>query len=139
MKAELKTKETDKSVTAFLDAIPDKQRREDCYAVLQMMRKATKAPPKMWGPSIVGLGDHHYKYESGRENDWFVVGFSPRRDSLTLYVIGGFPRHVDLLKRLGKHKLGKGCLYIKRLSDVDQGVLTSLLTAAVAGASGEKA
>ena len=139
MKAKLKTKQTDQSVTAFLDAIPDPQRREDCYAVLQMMRKATKAAPKMWGPSIVGLGDYHYKYESGRENDWFLAGFSPRRDNLTLYVMGGFPRYAELLKRLGKYKLGKGCLYIKRLSDVDQAVLTSLVVTAVAELGGAKA
>jgi hypothetical protein len=139
VKAELKTKQTAKSVTAFLNAIPDKQRREDCHALLRIMKKATKAAPKMWGPSIVGLGDCHYKYESGRENDWFLMGFSPRRDSLTLYAMGGFPRYVELLKRLGKYKLGKGCLYIKRLSDVDQGVLASLLAAAVTELSRAKA
>jgi hypothetical protein len=136
MKAKLKTKQTDRSVTAFLDAIPGPQRREDCYALLRIMRKATKAAPKMWGPSIVGLGDYHYKYESGRENDWFLTGFSPRRDNLTLYVMGGFPRYAELLKRLGKYKLGKGCLYIKHLSDVDEAVLTSLVVTAVAELSG---
>ncbi len=92
----------------------------------------------MWGPNIVGLGDYHYKYESGREADWFLTGFSPRRDNLTLYVAGGFPAHPDLLKRLGKHTLGKGCLYIKRLSDVDRAVLTSLVVKAVAELTGPK-
>ena len=136
--AELKTRRTDGSVQRFLDGISSKQRRDDCSAVLEIMKRATKAEPRMWGSSIVGLGDHRYKYDSGRELDWFVIGFSPRKDSLTLYAVGGFPRYEALLKKLGSHKLGKGCLYIKRLADVNEKVLNSLVRAVVAQASGGK-
>jgi hypothetical protein len=94
-----------------------------------MMKKATKAQPKMWGSSIIGFGDHHYKYDSGREGDWFRAGFSPRKDALTLYLISGlgWPDQRDLMSKLGKHKTGKGCLYIKQLSDVDVKVLERLI------------
>ena len=132
MKADLKTKKTEQSVTAFLDGISDPQRREDCYAVVRIMKRATKAEPKLWGPSIVGFGDYHYKYESGRENDWFLTGFSPRKENLTLYIMGGLARYGQILKTLGKHKTRGSCLYIKRLSDVDQAVLTSLVSESVA-------
>jgi len=129
--AELKTKATAASVSDFLAAIDDDERREDCLAVVKIMKKATGANPKMWGPSIVGFGDHKYKYESGRELDWFLTGCSPRKRELTLYIMGGFDRYDDLLASLGKHKTAKSCLYIKRLADVDRKVLTMLVESSV--------
>lgn len=127
--SELKTKATSASVSAFIDRIDDPSRRRDCKTLLKMMKKATKAQPKMWGSSIIGFGDHHYKYDSGREGDWFRAGFSPRKDALTLYLISGlgWPDQRDLMSKLGKHKTGKGCLYIKQLSDVDVKVLERLI------------
>ncbi len=125
--ADLKTKKTTASVSKFLDSIEDATRRDDCRHVLQIMEKATGAKGKMWGTSVVGFGDYHYKYESGRENDWFVTGFSPRKDSLTLYFMTGIERYKSLLAQLGKHKTGKGCLYIKSLDDVDVKVLEELV------------
>lgn len=127
--ADLKTKKTTASVSKFIDDIGDDQQREDSRRVLDIMKKATGAEPKMWGSSLVGFGDYHYKYESGRENDWFVTGFSPRKGNLTLYFMTGFDRYASLLERLGKHKTGKGCLHIKKLDDVDVGVLGELVTA----------
>jgi hypothetical protein len=126
--ADLKTKKTQASVSNFIDSIEDEKRREDCRRLVDIMKKATKAEPKMWGSSVVGFGDYHYKYESGRENDWFVAGFSPRKDSLTLYFMTGIEPYKQLLSRLGKHKTGKGCLYIKTLDDVDVTVLTKLVS-----------
>jgi len=137
--AELKTKLTDASVDKFLKGIKDEQTRTDCQQIVEIMRKATKAEPKMWGTSIVGFGDYHYKYESGRENDWFLVGFSPRKQNLTLYLMGGFDGHEELLKNLGKHSLGKGCLYIKKLEDVDTKVLKELITESVKAIKKSKA
>ena len=127
--AELKTKVTKASVDQFLQGIKDENKREDCYQVLKIMKKVTKSEPKMWGPSIIGFGDHHYVYESGREGDWFVTGFSPRVQNLTLYLMGGFDR--ELLKKLGKYKTGKGCLYINKLADVDLKVLNELIATSV--------
>jgi len=129
--AELKTKATDSSVADFLGAIPEERRRRDCVKLAQMMQEATGAEPKMWGPSIVGFGHFHYKYESGRENDWFQVGFAPRKNDLTLYLVSGFPRHEALMKKLGKHKTGKSCLYLKTLDDVDEAVLKELIEESV--------
>jgi len=126
--ADLKTKANDASVDKFLKSFPE-DRREDCYTILEIMKKAIKAEPKMWGTSIVGFGDYHYKYASGRENDWFITGFSPRVQNLTLYTLGGFDS--ELLKKLGKYKTGKGCLYIKKLEDVDIKVLNDLITKSV--------
>ena len=111
--AELKTKENDASVSAFIDSIADAQRREDARTVAAMMKAATRSVAKMWGTSIVGFGAQHYRYASGREGDWFRAGFSPRKDSLTLYITSGFERHLDLMGRLGKYKTGKACLYIR--------------------------
>ena len=128
---ELKTKLTDASVDKFLKAIKDEQTRADCYQIVEIMKNATKAEPKMWGTSIVGFGDYHYKYASGQENDWFLVGFSPRKQNLTLYLMGGFDENKDLLKNLGKHSLGKGCLYVKTLEDVDTKVLKKLVSETV--------
>ena len=124
--AELKTKVTRASAEKFLEGIKDEKKREDCFQLLKIMKKATKAEPKMWGTSIIGFGDYHYVYASGREGDWFLTGFSPRAQNLTLYMMGGFD--ASTLKKLGKYKTGKGCLYIKRLSDVDQKVLRDMIT-----------
>jgi hypothetical protein len=129
--AELKTKETKKSVNAFLNQIVDKQRREDCSAIVEIMRAATKEEPKMWGPSIVGFGRYRYKYESGREGEWPIIGFSPRKNDLTLYLMRGFDEYTDLIKRLGKHKTAKSCLYLKKLADVDVSVLKELVKRSV--------
>ena len=125
--AELKTKPTAASVSDFLDTVDDEERRKDCLAVVKIMQKATGAKAKMWGPSIVGFGDHRYKYESGRELDWFLTGFSPRKKELTLYIMPGFERYEELMSSLGKYKTGKSCLYIKRLADVDTTVLRTLV------------
>ena len=133
-KATNKTVENKSSVSGFLKGITDKQRRDDCVAVAAMMEAATKAKPAMWGSSIVGFGKQRYKYESGREGDWFTAGFSPRKDSLTLYLIGGFQKHKDLMEKLGKYKTGKSCLYIKSLEEVDQKVLKQLIARSVKSA-----
>lgn len=130
--ADLKTKKTQASVSKFIDGIPDEKRRDECRRLVDIMKRATAAEPKMWGSSVVGFGDYHYKYESGRENDWFVAGFSPRKDSLTLYFMTGIEPYKQLLAKLGKHKTGKGCLYIKNLDDVDANVLMELVTTSAA-------
>ena len=137
--AELKTKENNASVAAFLAAIPDAQRREDALKVAAMMKAVTKTKPKMWGAAIVGYGSQHYKYASGREGDWPRIAFSPRKDALTLYITSSFGQYSELMARLGKYKTGKSCLYIKRLTDVDATVLKQLLTRALkAPLPGEK-
>jgi hypothetical protein len=132
--AENKTKQTSGSVDAFLDAVSDPQRRADAQALRAMMERASGEPAAMWGPSIVGFGSYHYKYESGREGDMCRIGFSPRASEFAFY--GGFLRSPDLLERLGRHKTGKGCLYIKRLADVDQAMLEAMARAAYAGSVG---
>ena len=128
--AELKTKLTDASVDKFLKGVKDEQTRADCYQIIEMMNKATKAEPKMWGTSIIGFGNIHLKYESGRELDWFPIGFSPRKQNITFYLTGGLEQK-ELLDKLGKYSTGKGCLYIKKLEDVDIKVLNKLITASV--------
>jgi hypothetical protein len=130
--AENKTKPTKLSVAAFIDAITDETRRADAKALVKLMQNATGEKPRMWGPSIVGFGSHHYKYESGREGDMPLAGFSPRKAATVLYIARGFSDSDDLLAKLGKHTTGKGCLYIKKLADVDQKVLGSLLAKSVA-------
>jgi hypothetical protein len=127
--AKLQTRKTEATVASFLKAVPDEARRKDCKTLVRLMKKAVGAAPRMWGPSIVGFGDLRYSYASGRENDWFVTGFSPRKQDLTLYIMAGFARYPELMAKLGKFKTGKSCLYIKRLADVDMAVLESLLTA----------
>ncbi len=129
--AELKTKVNKASVDKFIKGVKDEQTRDDCFKIAEMMQKATKAEPKMWGTSIVGFGTYHYKGASGREGDWFVAGFSPRKQNLTLYIMTGFDEYEDLLAKLGKHSTGKACLYIKRLADVDLKVLKELITKSV--------
>jgi uncharacterized protein DUF1801 len=130
-KTELKTKVNDASVTKFLEGVADEQKRNDCFEVLKLMKQITKEEPKMWGSSIVGFGSYHYKGKSGREGDWMLIGFSPRKQNLTLYLTGGFEAHADLLKKLGKFTTSVGCLYIKTLDDVDKKVLKDLVTASV--------
>ena len=129
--AELKTKRTEASVDDFIAGIADEQRREDCKALLAMMKRVTKAPPKMWGASMVGFGSYHYRYASGREGDWFVAGFSPRKQYMTIYCMSGFAVFPDLMAKLGKARTGVGCLYIKRLDDVHRPTLKRLLREAV--------
>ena len=125
--AELKTKKTALSVDAFIKKIPEVQKRKDAFAIIELMEKATKAKGKMWGPAIVGFGDKVLKYDSGRELDWFIMGFSPRKQNLTLYVSGAVDKQQALLKKLGKHKTGKGCLYINNLEEVDLAVLKEII------------
>jgi hypothetical protein len=129
--AELKTKPNEQSVEKFLNSIADQSTREDCLAILQIMKQATKAEPQMWGPSIIGFGNYHYKYESGREGDWFLTGFSPRKQNITLYIMPGFARYEELMQKLGKYKTGKSCLYVKKLGDVDLAVLKQLVKQSV--------
>jgi Domain of unknown function (DU1801) len=129
--AEPKTKPTNESVKDFLNRIPEAERREDCFAVAKMMEEITGDKPKMWGPSIVGFGSYHYKYASGREGDWPVTGFSPRKKDLTLYLMMGFERHTELMEKLGKHSHAKSCLYIKRLSDIHLPTLKKLIKTSV--------
>ena len=130
-KAELKTKVNKASVTAFLNKVDDEQKRTDSFEILKLMKQVTKEEPKMWGSSIVGFGSYHYKSKSGREGDWMLTGFSPRKHNLTLYLMGGFDTHKDLLKKLGKFTTSVGCLYIKKLDDVDKKVLKDLVAASV--------
>lgn len=125
--AELKTKQTDRSVEDFLDSIPDDKKREDSYTILELMKNATGLEPKMWGDSIIGFGSYHYCYESGREGDWFLTGFSPRKQNLTLYVMAGFTQYEALLQKLGKFSTGKACLYIKKIEDIDMPTLEELI------------
>ncbi len=129
--AELKTKATDASVTKFINSVADEAKRNDCFKLVEIMREITKAEPKMWGPSIVGFGSYHYKYASGHEGDCCITGFSPRKDALTLYVMAGLHEQTELLKSLGKHKAGKGCLYIKKLEDVHLTTLKKIIRTGV--------
>lgn len=130
--AELKTKPTSQSVERFFKNIPDEQVRKDCAMISKLMTEATGEKPQMWGSSIVGFGLQHYKGASGREVDWLIIGFSPRKQNISLYLMMyGFDKHPELLNKLGKHSLGKGCLYIKRLSDVHLPTLKKLIKASV--------
>jgi hypothetical protein len=130
--AESKTKPTNVSVAAFIDALTDEIRRADAKALVKLMQRVTGEKPKMWGPSIIGFGSHHYKYESGREGDVPLAGFSPRKAATVLYGMLGTLESEALLAKLGKHTTGKGCLYIKKLADVDQKVLEALVVASAA-------
>jgi len=129
--AELKTKSNDQDVIEFLNEIEDEQKRTDCFDLLDILTKITKEKPKMWGASIVGFGKYHYKYESGREGDWFLTGFSPRKQNLTIYIMSGFKGSEALMEELGKHKTGSSCLYVKKLSDIDLDVLKKLVVESV--------
>ena len=130
--AELKTKPNEQSVETFLNGVEDEKRRQDCFTILEIMKQITKAEPQMWGTSIVGFGTYHYQYESGREGDWFVAGFSPRKQNLTLYIMAGFSQYDELLSKLGKFKTGKSCLYIKKTEDIDLPTLKELIKQSVA-------
>ena len=130
--AENKTKATDVSVESYLSAIEDDTRRTDCETLATLMTKATQEQPTMWGTSIVGFGSYHYKYDSGREGDSPLIGYSSRKGDITLYLESSFPGYEEFLSKLGKHKTGKGCLYIRQLSDVDQNVLKQLIVDSVA-------
>ena len=129
--AELKTRPVKASVAGFLAAIDDPQKRADARTVAAMMRRATGKRAKMWGSSIVGYGSYHYKYASGRQGDFMLTGYSPRKSALTVYIMPGFSPFKNLMSRLGKYKTGKSCLYIKRLSDVDEAVLEELIDRSV--------
>ena len=125
--SDLKTKRNDQDVVAFLNGIENEKKRQDSFVILNLMQEATGEDPKMWGESIVGFGSYHYKYKSGREGDWFLAGFSPRKQSLTLYLMAGFTEYDALLSKLGKFKTGKACLYIKKIEDVDMSTLKELV------------
>ena len=129
--AELKTKKTEASVEEFINQVPDEVRREDCFQVARLMEEVTGEEPKMWGPSIVGFGSYTYKYASGHGGEWPITGFSPRKQDLTLYIMPGFAGYSELMEQLGKHRTGKSCLYIKRLSDVHVPTLKKLIRASV--------
>jgi hypothetical protein len=136
---ENKTKQTAVSVAAFIDKLTDETKRADAQALVKLMQSATGEQPKMWGPSIVGFGSYHYTYDSGREGDMPIIGFSPRKPAFVLYGMRGASNAEALLTRLGKHTTGKGCVYIKKLSDVDQKVLKELIVKSVAASHKKKA
>jgi len=129
--AELKTKITDDNVADFVAKIDNEQQRKDSMEVLKIMKEITGEEPKMWGKSMVGFDSYHYKYESGREGDWFITGFSPRKQALTLYIMAGFKRYDELMQKLGKYKTGKSCLYVKKLDDINRDVLKTLIKESV--------
>lgn len=129
--AELKTKANKASVAGFLNSIADKQKRADCKAIAKMMRDATRKRAKMWGTAIVGYDKYDYKYASGRSGTFMITGFSPRAQNIAVYIMPGFKKFAGLMNKLGKHKTGKSCLYIKRLDDVDEKVLFRLIKESV--------
>ncbi len=127
-----KTQPTRLKVSEFINGIEDKRKRADCRELMKLMREITGNRATMWGPSIVGFGKYHYKYASGREGDFFLTGFAPRKQALSIYIISGFKAHAGLMKKLGKFKTGKSCLYVKTLDDIDRAVLKELVTESVA-------
>ena len=129
--AAVKTQRNTADVRAYLDSVAHKTCREDAFVLLDLMRQITGEPAEMWGGSIVGFGSYRYKYDSGREGEWMLTGFAPRKASMTLYIMPGFDAYADLLSRLGKHKIGKSCLYINKLADVDLAVLRQLIAESV--------
>ena len=129
---ELKTRQNDMNVDAFLDGVENPRRREDARRLLALMQEVTGELPKMWGATIVGFGSYHYRYASGREGDWPVVGFAPRKQNLVLYIMPGFTRYSALLAKLGKHRTGKSCLYVNKLDDIDPRILEELVRESVA-------
>ena len=136
--AELKTKKTELSVDKFLSTVTDIQKQTDCYSIVEMMRRLTQQEPKMWGSSMVGFGDHHYKYASGHEGDTFIIGFSPRKQAIVLYLTGGIKENPGLIKKLGKVKTGGGCLYINKLADINMDVLEQLMVKTLKGLAKRK-
>lgn len=129
--AENKTKQTNASVDKFINSLKDETEREDCYKIIKIMKSITKEEPRMWGPSIIGFGTYHYKYASGREGDMCIAGFSPRKQNLTIYLMPGFEIQQSQLKKLGKYKTSKVCLYIKSLKDVDVKILKEMISISV--------
>jgi len=129
--AELKTKVNNASVEKFLKTVKDEQKRLDSFKILEIMKKITKEEPKMWGPSIIGFGKYHYKYESGHEGDMCIAGFSPRKQAITIYILPGSLKYSSLMKKLGKYKVGVSCLYIKKLEDVDTKLVEKLIADSV--------
>ena len=129
--AEPVTRENDGDVHAFLAQVENEERRRDCRAVMELMQAVTGEPPRLWGDSMIGFGRYHYVYASGREGDWFLTGVSPRKRNLSIHIMTGFEDHGDLMERLGKHRTGKSCLYLNRLSDVDVEVLEELVRRSV--------
>ncbi|SNT12876.1 protein of unknown function (DU1801) [Ekhidna lutea] len=129
--SDVKTQPTDQSVDAFIDSIEPESKRDDAREVLKLMKKVSGEDPIMWGDSIVGFGKYHYVYESGREGDWMLTGFSPRKQSLTLYLMSGYEKMAELLQKLGKYKHSVSCLYIKRLSDIDMDVLEEMIRTSI--------
>lgn len=127
-----KTTETETNVDDFIEAVEPKRKRDDAKALLPLFKRLSGHKPKMWGPSMIGFGQYHYKYESGREGDMMMTGFSPRKTALTLYVMGGFKQRPDLMEKLGKYKTGKSCLYVNKLDDIDIDVLEELIAADIA-------
>lgn len=125
--AELKTKQNDASVDEFLGAVANERRREDAFTVLGLLKRVTGKKPRMWGTSIVGFGTYRYRYASGRTGEWPRIGFSPRKQNLTVYVMPGFSNYDEILSRLGKHRTGRSCLYVNKLADIDMGVLEELV------------
>jgi hypothetical protein len=129
--AALKTTPNHRSVKAFLDSIDDEKKRQDSYRILELMKQVTGEEAQMWGDSIVGFGSYHYKYASGREGDWFLTGFSPRKQAITLYIMAGFDQYEALMNQMGKYKTGKACLYIKKLEDINTQTLRELVKQSV--------
>ena len=129
--AELKTRPNNQNVDDFLQTVSDPAKREDCQSVLDIMKQITQQEPKMWGDSMVGFGNYHYQYTSGREGNWFLTGFSPRKQSLTIYIMSGFDQFDPLMSQLGKYKNSKSCLYVKKLDDIDLGILKELIAESI--------
>lgn len=128
---DLKNTPTDENVNEFLNGIENDKKREDSITILNLMKKITGEDPKMWGPSMIGFGSYHYKYDSGREGDWFLTGFSPRKRNFSLYIMAGFEQYENLLQKLGKHQTGKTCLYVNQLDDIDINILEELIRKSV--------
>ena len=129
--AELKTKVNDGDVSAYLKSIEDEQQKADCEYLMEMMSKVTRSKAEMWGKSLVGFGRYQYQYANGKPGEWFLTGFSPRKNNLSIYIMPGFSDYPELMEQLGKHKTGKSCLYIKKLTDVDPKVLKKLVQQSV--------
>jgi len=127
----LKTQPYDRNIPEFLSKVENPQKREDCFTLLELMKEETGEEPQYWHSNMVGFGQYHYKYDSGNEGDWFLTGFSPRKQNLTIYIMSGFERYEELMEKLGKYKTGKSCLYVKRLSDIDLDVLRALVQQSV--------
>ena len=125
--AQNKTQPTEQDVVEYLHSVDNQQKRDDSFRLLEIMEEVTGEPAKMWGTSIVGFGSYHYRYASGREGDFMLTGFAPRKNALTLYIMAGFDRYEELMSKLGKYKMGKSCLYVKKLADVDEAVLRELV------------